>query len=140
MRSIKADSSKSLQELEGADWGDASTAETPMIGRVLVLRRKPLRHLSDSEVRLAVSQKVGFPFTLKLAIDRLSANPLLEGENYPGDVLAALLRVEDADWVGRHALRARLTELFEQAMSLEGKDAEDFRVAVGLPPIGSFTN
>jgi hypothetical protein len=140
MRSNETDGSKSLQELERADWGKVTTAETPMIGRVLALRRKPLRNLSDAEVRLAVSQKVGFPYTLELAINRLSSNPLVAGENYPGDILAALLRVEEAEWVGRDALRARLTELFKRAMSLTGEGAEDFREAAGLPSIGSCPN
>jgi hypothetical protein len=140
MNRSEADGSKSLQELEGVDWGSATTAETPMIGQLLALRRKPLRDLSAAEVRLAVSQKVGFPYTLELALERLSSNPLVEGENYPGDILAALLRVEDGDWVGRDALRARLTELFTRVMSLTGEDADEFRQAAGLPSNGSCLN
>lgn len=76
-----ADWSKSLQELDGVDWGSPETAETPMIGRVLALRRKPLASLTDGEVRLAVGQKTGFPFVLELAVSRLRANPLIEADS-----------------------------------------------------------
>ena len=140
MRATASNRSKSLQELDGADWGDPRTAETPMIGQVLALRRKPLKDLSDAERRLAVSQKVGLPFILGFAMERLSSNPLLEGEHYPGDILAALLRLDDADWAGMDALRVDLSKLFQRAMGRSGEDADDFRISFGLLAKGSSPN
>jgi hypothetical protein len=137
---MKIDRSKSLQELEGADWGDPTTAETPIIGRVLALRRKPLEDLSNGEVRLAVDQKVGFPFILELAIERLEPNPLVEGDYYPGDVLAELVRLDQREWAGRDDLRARLAELFTHAMELSSEDADGFRASLKLPSSGSPPN
>jgi hypothetical protein len=131
------DGSKSLQEIDGEDWGDPETAETPMIGRVLGLRRKPLRELTHGEVRLAVGQKVGFPIVLEVAIRRLRADPLIEGDYYPGDVLAALVRLDEDDWEGRDDLRSDLAELFRQAMEQSSEDADAFRESLQLPSSGS---
>ena len=134
------DRSRSLQELDGEDWGDPRTAETPMIGRVLALRRKPLDALTVGEVRLAVGQKVGFPLTLELAIDRLRPDPLVEGDHYPGDLLAALLRLDEKDWDGRDDHRAELAKLFHQAVEQSTSDADDFRDILKLPSSGHRSN
>ena len=134
------DWSKSPQELDGADWGDPEMAETPMIGRVLALRRKPLEDFTNGEVRLAVGQKVGFPFILELAIERLRAEPLIEGDYYPGDVLAALVRLDEEDWEGRNDLRAELAGLFRQAMEQSNEDADAFRESLQLPSSGRQAN
>lgn len=132
--------SKSLQELDGVDWGDPESAETPMIGRVLALRRKPLADLTNGEVRLAVSQKVALPWVLELAIERLRTDPLLEGDYYPGDLLSALVRLEEEEWGGRADLRPDLKELFRQAMEQAGDDADAFRESLELPPSGRRAN
>jgi hypothetical protein len=134
------DESKSLQELDGDDWGDPETAETPMIGRVLALRRKPLRDLTDGEVRLAIGQKVGFPIVLEVAVRRLRADPLIEGDYYPGDVLAALVRLDEADWRGRDDLHADPEALFCQAMEQSTENADAFRESLQLPSSGLSFN
>ncbi len=126
------DLTKSLQALEDSDWGDPQTAETPMIGRVLALRRRPLTDLSNDEVRLAVSQKVSLPLVLGLAIDRLRANPLLECEHFPGDLLATLMLLADEDWGGRIELRSVLAVFFRDVMERAGDDADAFRDAFEL--------
>ena len=136
----KVDRSKSLQELEGVNWGDPAAAETPMIGRVLALRRKPIQELSNDEVRLSIGQKVGFPIILELALEPLDSNPLAEGNCYPGDMLAALVRLEDEDWAGRSDLRARLVDVFTVAMKLNSEEADDFRAVLELPSSGSRSN
>ena len=127
------DRSKTLQELEGADWGSPETAETATIGRVLTLRRKPLEELSNGEVRLAITHQVGFPIVLELAIERLRPNPLLEADFYPGDVLAALVRLDEQDWQDRNDLREALAELFRQAMAQSSGEADVFRDSLQIP-------
>lgn len=136
----KIDRAKSLEQLDSQDWGDPETAETLMIGRVLALRRKPLRELTDGELRLAVGQKVGFPIILELAIERLRSDPLIEGDNYSGDLLAALVRLDEEDWEGRDDLRAGVAALFRQAMELSSEAADVFREALQLPPSGGRSN
>lgn len=134
------DRSKSLQELEGEDWGDPEAAETPMIGRVRTLRRKPVEDLTNGEVRLAVAQRVGFPLVLELALERLRPDPLLLADFYPGDVLAALVRIDEPEWEGRNDLRASLAELYRHAMEQSSDEADAFRDALQLPPSERRTN
>ena len=82
------DYSRSLQELDGCDWGDPEDNDTLMVRALHAIRRKPMISLTDGELRLAVSQRVGEPFIVWLAIDRLEKVPLLEGDYYPGDILS----------------------------------------------------
>jgi hypothetical protein len=128
--SQRIDRSKSLQDLEASDWGDPKAAETAMIGRVLALRRKPLDQLSDGEVRLAVSQKVSLPLILDLAIERVRADPLLEADCYPGDLLAALARLSDADWIGRAEPKLIVSGLVREVLEQADSSADSFREAL----------
>lgn len=132
--------SQSLQELEGVDWGEPATAETPMIGRVLSLRRKRLKDLTNGEVRLAVGQKVGLPIILEVAIARLRADPLLEADYYPGDLLAALVQIDEDAWGSRTALRAELADLFRQAMDRSTDAGDAFREGLELTSSGRQAN
>lgn len=124
--------SKSLQELDGADWGNPETAETPMIGRVLALRRKPLETLTNAELRLAVGQRVSPPILLELAVEKIRANLLIECDFYPGDLLAALARLKDSDWGSRHDLSSEVASLFKTAMELSSEEADAFRDAIAF--------
>ena len=124
---------RSLEELEGSSWGEPDETDTIMVKRVYALRKKPLGTLSDDEVRLAVSQRVGFPFIVDLAFQRLEQDPMLEAENYPGDLLAALIRTKDDFSEERHDLRARLADLYAYAMAQPMDVACSFREILGLP-------
>jgi hypothetical protein len=77
---------------------------------------------------------------LELALERLGPNPLVEGDHYPGDVLAALVRLDEKEWAGRDDLRARLAKLFSHAMELSSDDADGFRASLELPSSGSPAN
>jgi hypothetical protein len=130
------DTSKSLQELDGQHWGEPSAAPTPMVGRVLELRRKPFRDLTDGEVRLAVGQSVGLRHVLPLAVERLRPNPLLDADNYPGDLLAALIRLDAQVWTEWPDLHAELAELFRLAMARSPDETESLRESLQLPSSG----
>ena len=55
------------------------------------MRRKPLRDLTDEELRLAISQKMGLRFLMPLAVERLEADPLVAGDMYEGALLGVVL-------------------------------------------------
>lgn len=123
----------SLQTLEASDWGEPDPGDTHMVKRVYSLRRKALRSLTDDEVRLAIGQRVGFPFVLDLAFERLRDDPLLEGGCYPGDILSALIRADEAVWHNRPHLREKLSELYCQALAAPTDISETFRESLSLP-------
>jgi hypothetical protein len=92
------DERRTLQQLDGQDWGDPETAPTGMVARCLRLRRTPLNAISAGDLRLLIGQKIGLNVLIPKAIERVSRNPLVETEYYPGDLLSALLGVDGTYW------------------------------------------
>jgi len=132
------DFSRSLQELEASDWGDPEADDTPMVKTVYAIRRKPLHRLTNGELRLALSQRVGEPFVVFLALDRLENDPLLDGDFYRGDILAALIRrTNPSVWDSYPELKAKLTEIYQRALTAPADETESFRESLGLPSGGS---
>lgn len=123
----------SLQALEVSDWGEPDADDTHMVKRIYALRRKPLHSLSNDELRLAVSQAVGVPFILDLALERVSSAPLLDGGCYPGDILSALIRADESVWNERPNLREMLPELYRQALDAPIDVNDAFRESLSLP-------
>jgi hypothetical protein len=91
------DRTKTLQELEGQDWGDP-TFESSLVTTCHRLRRKRLEEFKVEDLRIMIGQKIGLPFLVPIALERLEIAPLVEGDFYPGDLLAMVLRVDDAFW------------------------------------------
>lgn len=132
------DYSRSLQELEGCEWSDSEADDTPMVQALHAIRRKPMTSLTDGELRLAVSQRVGEPFIVWLAIDRLEKAPLLDGDCYPGDILSALVRQTDQlVWDTNPLLKDRLTAIYKRALEAAADETESFRESLGVPLSGS---
>jgi hypothetical protein len=123
----------SLQALEASDWGEPRSGDTWMVKTIHALRRKPLRSLTDEELRLAVNQQVGVPFILDLAFQRLAKEPLLEGSHYPGDILSALIRADPSIWTDRPHLRKELSSLYRRALDAPADVNDTFREFLSLP-------
>jgi hypothetical protein len=62
------------------------------------LRRKPLNQFTAEDLRVMIGQQVSPPILVPLAVERLEADPLVEGQYYPGDLLAAVLGIDRAFW------------------------------------------
>lgn len=86
------DRSKSLQELEGDDWGEPSF-DSHLVVTVHRLRRKPIGEYSIEDLRVMIGQGFGLPYLIPLAVERLEEDPLAAGDMVPGDLLQAVLRV-----------------------------------------------
>ncbi|HTJ11132.1 MAG TPA: contact-dependent growth inhibition system immunity protein [Dinghuibacter sp.] len=69
--------------------------------RLTALREVPTATLTPADIRLLVSQQTRLEELVPLALGLLAANPLLETEVYPGDLLGALANV-DLDYWGAH--------------------------------------
>jgi hypothetical protein len=85
------DLDKTLEELEGSDWGGPPFPSS-VVESCHRIRKKTLRTLTDEDLRLAIGQDVGTGFLLPLAIQRLRSNPLISGDMYEGDLLNSVLR------------------------------------------------
>ena len=89
---------RTLEQIDGQNWGDPDAAPTIMVARCLRLRRTPLKDLTEADLRLLVSQKIGLRILVPKALQLVSNEALLETEFYPGDLLSALLRIDNAYW------------------------------------------
>jgi hypothetical protein len=111
----KIDTAKSLQDLDGQDWG------TPQYGTYLEvecprLRRVPLRELSPGGIATLIQQDIGSRYLMPLALLWLASDPLLEGEYYAGDLLEQVLRLPAAFWVEHPAWERQIRALVQQAL------------------------
>jgi contact-dependent growth inhibition (CDI) system CdiI-like immunity protein len=93
-----ADEQRTLEELDGQDWGAPESAPTPMVARCLALRRTPLSRLSPGDLRLLLGQQIGLEYLVPRALELVADQPLREADLHPGDLLSALLRVDKTFW------------------------------------------
>ena len=110
-----------LEQLEADDWGDPAPDATPLVRRILRLRRIPVETLSTEDLRLLIGQGVGLEHLIPRALDVAEANPLAAGDLYPGDLLVSLLAVPLDHWQHHLDQSLRINEL---AASLAGLQPE----------------
>lgn len=107
---------KTLEQLDG----DVSIPATGRIAeRCAALRKVPLDALTPGNIRLLISQQVGLAHLVPPALDLLTANPLLETEVYPGDLLGALANVDLDYWKAHPDQQQRLFALRNRAKAME---------------------
>jgi hypothetical protein len=98
----------SVEQIEDNAWGNPPPGATRLVETVHNLRRKPLRDLEPEDLRVLIAQHVGLDPLVPRALTQLEADPLLEGDYYPGDVLVAVLKVPPAYWSAHPDQRVRL--------------------------------
>jgi hypothetical protein len=104
---------KTLQELEGEDWGEAPFP-SHLVTTCHALRRKPLRDFTVEDLRIMIGQNIGLNYLIPLAIEQLRRDPLVAGDIYEGDLLVAVLRAESGFWHGHSQLRRAVQEIVDQ--------------------------
>lgn len=112
---------ETLNTLEGEDWGEPDYGSY-VVRTVHALRKKRLLDLTNEELRLALSQRVGLPYILDLAFSRLRMDPFIGGDFYNGDIIAALVLAEQSIWQDRSDLRNELAGLLQKALVLADTD------------------
>lgn len=106
-----------LEELEGVRWG-----EPEFVSRLVVtchsLRKKPVEEFSIEDLRIMIGQSIGLPHLLPRAAAVLEANPLAEGDHYPGDLLSAILQSDRSPLRERPELLQRIIAVTFQVEKL----------------------
>ena len=112
-RQIPTDTGKrTLDTVDPPAWGPAPPDGTPLIKRCHELRTKPLRDFTVADLRIMIGQEVALNRLVPLALDRMR-DPLVEGDYYPGDLLASVLRVDAAFWEWSPGLTVEMRKLAE---------------------------
>lgn len=69
------------------------------------MRRKPLRELSDEELRLGIGQQMSLRLLVPIAIQRLESDPLACGDMYQGALLEHVLQAVTSSNLSEDQLR-----------------------------------
>jgi hypothetical protein len=113
---MKIDRSKSLQQLEGEDWGDP-TFDSHLVTECHRLHRVPLRNFTVEDLRITIGQDIGLEFLVPLALERLAVDPFAEGDYYPCDLLVNVLRAKTEFWRQHPKLREELVLIANRAIA-----------------------
>jgi hypothetical protein len=111
------DLSKTLDELEGVDWGEP-TYSSGLVIECHRLRKVPLKEFTPGNLRIMIGQQMSLEYLLPLAFERLSKNPFVEGNYYPGDLLVSVLSIPDKFWKEHPDLYWELSEIMNSVMTL----------------------
>ncbi|OKP72603.1 hypothetical protein A3842_22645 [Paenibacillus sp. P3E] len=95
---INFDITKSLQELDGDDWGEP-TYNSNLVKNVHRLRTVPLKDFTNEDLRLMIGQKFCLAYLVPIALERLAENEFVSGEGYTGDLLCAMLDIGYEFWM-----------------------------------------
>jgi hypothetical protein len=111
------DRSKSLQQLEGEDWGEP-TYNSHLVRECHRLRRISLRDFTIENLRIMIGQNISLKYLVPLALERLRADPYAEGDFYPGDLLVNVLRSDAEFWRRNQELKRQLVAIVERAIEV----------------------
>lgn len=120
------DMNKSIQELEDAEW-HGSSSDSNLAARCTSLWHTPLNDFTVADLRLMIGQLIGLKFLVPIAVDCLLGNPYVEGDLYPGDLLACVLNVDPAWWT---TCEPWLLEQFKGIISAVEEDMRTFTVLI----------
>jgi len=109
------DRSKSIQQLEGKDWGEPNF-HAHLVRECHRLRRVPLCDFTVENLRIMIGQDIGLEYLVPLALERLQAEPYAQGDSYPGDLLVNVLGSDVGFWRRRSELRQQLVAIAERAI------------------------
>jgi hypothetical protein len=94
---LEFDRNKSLQELDGEDWGEPQY-DSGLVIECHRLHRIPLRDFTAGNLRIMIGQQFGLEYLVPLALELLWINPRVEGDFYEGDLLCSVLKVDPKFW------------------------------------------
>jgi len=92
------DRNSTIEQLENSKWVD-SDFETNLTKRCHQLRKIAVDKLEIEDLRLLIGQQIGLKYLVDLAVEKLTADILAEGDYYPGDLLNSILSIDSSYWV-----------------------------------------
>ncbi len=101
----------SLEQVEDDVWGDPPPDATRLMTTVHNLRRVPLGQLGPEDLRILIAQGIGHDVLIPRTLTLLEHNPLLEGDFFPGDVLAAILKAPRSYWAANSIQATRVEHI-----------------------------
>ena len=129
-RRRKATPNSTLEELEGEGWPE-SDFPTHLVQECQRLRKLQLRLFTVENLRIMLGQNLGSRYLVPVALEHLEAEPLVEGDFYPGDLLCNVLSLPGSFWAENPELRARAAAVAARAIGLVTDDKDAHGPVVG---------
>jgi hypothetical protein len=111
---------KSICQIEGWDWkGEIITIEDDGMTayRWYKLTQEPIKNLSHADISFLITQEIGLPYLVPVALDILKTDFFIETEYYKGDLVMALLKISDDNkydyWPNHPVEKAKFCELYK---------------------------
>tara|TARA_R100001369_G_scaffold73411_1_gene101959 strand:- start:10 stop:423 length:414 start_codon:yes stop_codon:yes gene_type:complete len=89
---------KSIEQLEKDIWKNPSEFPTDLVEKCYRYRKISIAELTDEQIRLLISQKIGIEYLIGIALEKLERNILTECEFYEGDLLVAVSKLPTEFW------------------------------------------
>ncbi|GAB5566121.1 MAG: hypothetical protein Wins2KO_31840 [Winogradskyella sp.] len=103
---------KTLKQLEGLKQTKKIEFKSYVLEKSSELLNKKLKHYNNEDLRLMISQNCGLKYLVPLAVNILKINPLVEANFYEGDLLFAILSVDENFWNEYPNLKEEIIQLF----------------------------
>ncbi len=107
------DRNKSLQDLENVYWCEPNF-DSHLVVTCHELRKKPIGNFSIEDLRIMIEQQNSLDYLIPLALESLGDNILSQGDFYCGDLLDAVLRVDNDFWVSNPIYKSDLENLIDK--------------------------
>ena len=89
---------KSIEQLEKDIWKNPSEFPTDLVEKCYHYRKISIAELTNEQIRLLISQKIGIEYLIGIALEKLERNILTEGDFYEGDLLVAVSSLPTQFW------------------------------------------
>jgi len=95
---MKTRQTKSIEQLEKDIWNNPSEFPTSMVEKCYRYRKISIAELTNEQIRLLISQKIGIEYLIGIALEKLGRNILTECDFYEGDLLVAVSSLPAEFW------------------------------------------
>lgn len=104
------DTTRSLQELEGRDWGEPGYPSS-LVMECHRLRRVPLKDFTDEDLARLIQQDISLLYLVPLALSALRARPCSNGELGDAQLLRSVLDLPADFWRSNPELANEMVEI-----------------------------
>lgn len=120
------DRNKTLQELDGEEWGEPNF-DSHLVIACHELRKKPLSSFSIEDLRIMIGQNIGLEYLVPLALENLDDNIFAEGVYYCGDLIDVVLKVSKEFWESNPTYKNDIEHLIDKNIRTLDSKLSSFR-------------
>ena len=89
---------KSIEQLENDYWKEPNEFPTDLVEKCYRYRKISITELTNEQIRILISQKIGIEFLIRIALEKLERNIMTECDFYEGDLLVAVSSLSTEFW------------------------------------------